>query len=96
MHFAGPAERARMSATGGEGVLDCLGPGVEASRRRMAASRESSSKGLRECFTFWVSIAVRVALTRGLICEGGGVVRLWGSGGVLVCGGGSRLVYRWR
>ena len=67
MHFAGPADRARMSATRGEGRGDFLGPGVEASRSRMAASRESSSKGLRLCFTLAVSMAVRVALTRGLI-----------------------------
>ena len=48
--------RARIEETGGE----------EASRRRTAASMESSSKGLRECFTLAVSIAVRDLLTRGL------------------------------
>jgi len=53
--------RARIEETGGE----------EASRRRTAASMESSSKGLRECLTLVVSMAVREALTRGLTWGGG-------------------------
>ncbi len=57
-----------MSETVGEGEEDFLGPGVEASRMRTAASMESSSKGFMLCFTFEVSMAVREALTRGLIC----------------------------
>ena len=59
-----------MSVTEGVGWGDFLGPGREASRRRTAASRESSSKGLRLCFTLAVSMAVWVALTRGLIYRG--------------------------
>jgi hypothetical protein len=61
-HFAGPALMARMSVT--------FGPDL-ASRRRTAASREISSKGLRECLTPTVSIAVWDLLTRGLICGEG-------------------------
>ena len=60
-HFAGPAERARMSSTLGE----------PRSRMRTAASMESSSKGFMLCFTPWVSMAVREELTRGLTCNGG-------------------------
>ena len=37
----------------------------DCSRRRTAASMESSSKGLRECFRLEPSMAVRVELTRG-------------------------------
>ncbi len=53
---------ARMSVT--------FGPDL-ASRRRTAASREISSKGLRECLTPTVSMPVWDLLTRGLIYEEG-------------------------
>ena len=62
-HFAGPAESASMSSTGG----------FLRSRICTVASMESSSKGFMECLTPWVSTAVRALLTRGLTCRGRGV-----------------------
>lgn len=53
-------DRARMSETGGDG-------GDGDSRRRTAASMDSSSNGLRLCLTPAVIIAVFVGLTRGRI-----------------------------
>lgn len=58
LHLGPPADKARMEDTGG----------WPASRSRTAASIESSSNGLRLCFTDAVSIAVCALLTRGLIC----------------------------
>lgn len=63
-------DRAKMSETGGDG-------GDGDSRRRTAASMDSSSKGLRLCLTPAVMIAVFVGLTRGRIYmghEGDGLV----------------------
>ena len=69
-----------MSETMGEGTGDFFfEAGSEASRRRTAASMESSSKGFMLCFTFAVSMAVRVALTRGLIWERGNYERMHGA-----------------
>lgn len=60
MDLGAPMETARMVDTDGwEGDFD--------SRSRRAASRESSSKGLRLCFSEATSTPVRVLLTRGLI-----------------------------
>lgn len=59
-HLGPPMERARMSDTGGDG-------GDGDSRRRTAASMDSSSKGLRLCLTPAVMMAVFVGLTRGRI-----------------------------
>lgn len=53
-------DRTRMSETGGDG-------GDGDSRRRTAASMDSSSNGLRLCLTPAVMIAVFVGLTRGRI-----------------------------
>lgn len=53
-------DRAKMSETGGDG-------GDGDSRRRTAASMDSSSNGLRLCLTPAVVIAVFVGLTRGRI-----------------------------
>lgn len=61
-HLGPPMERARMSDTGGPG-------GEGDSRRRTAASMDSSSKGLRLCLTPAVMTAVFVGLTRGRICD---------------------------
>lgn len=50
-------------------MSDTVGLGGEGdSRRRTAASMDSSSKGLRLCLTPAVMIAVFVAFTRGRIC----------------------------
>lgn len=58
--FAGPAEKAQMSAMeAGEVFLVCL------SRRRTASSMAISSNGLSDCLRPEMSIAE--ALTRGLI-----------------------------
>lgn len=59
-HLGPPMERARMSETSGDG-------GDGDSRRRTAASMDSSSNGLRLCLTPAVMIAVFVGLTRGRI-----------------------------
>lgn len=59
-HLSPPMDRARMSETGGVG-------GEGDSRRRTAASMDSSSNGLRLCLTPAVMIAVFVGLTRGRI-----------------------------
>lgn len=59
-HLGPPTERARMSDTGGD-------RGNGDSRRRTAASMDSSSNGLRLCLTPAVMIAVFVGLTRGRI-----------------------------
>ena len=59
---------------GGLGEEDDRGGGDESSRNRTAASMESSSKGLRLCFTPAVTMAVRDLLGRGLICFWGGLI----------------------